>query len=79
MFKREPGHYWVTWSELADAELVARKPGPLIGQWDGNFWWFIRSDIYRFDCEVKVLGSVLAPPQRVPSPRPVPVKVAAHF
>lgn len=63
MLNRQPGYYWITWSELADAELAARNPGPLIAQWDGDVWWFVRSDVYRFDCEVKALGSALAPRQ----------------
>ncbi|HXW25165.1 MAG TPA: hypothetical protein VEK73_10480 [Xanthobacteraceae bacterium] len=61
MSNREPGYYWVTWTDRADADLAARKPGPLISQWDGRVWWFVRSDVYRFDCEVAVLGSLLMP------------------
>jgi hypothetical protein len=77
MFKREPGYYWITWSEWADADLVACKPGPLIAQWDGKVWWLIRSDIYRFDCEVEVLGGALAPPQQSVL-RTVPAHLAVH-
>jgi hypothetical protein len=77
MSERQPGHYWITWSDLADADVAARKPGPLVAQWDGRVWWFFRSDVYRFDCEVEVLGSVLAPP-RQGFPQPVATRVAAH-
>ena len=59
---RTPGYYWVTWTELADAEVAKRRPGPSIAQWDGAVWWFIRSDVYRFDRELKVLGNALTPP-----------------
>jgi hypothetical protein len=76
MLNREPGYYWITWSERADAELAARKPEPLIAQWDGSVWWLIRSDVYRFDCEVEVLGGALAPP-RPSFLRPVSAAVAA--
>jgi hypothetical protein len=72
---RAPGYYWVTWSERADAEFAARRPGPLIGHWDGGAWWFIRCDAYRFDCEVEVLGKALAPPQ--PDFTASPVKLRA--
>jgi hypothetical protein len=77
MFKREPGYYWITWNERADADLAARKPGPLVAQWDGNVWWLIRSDVYRFDCEVEVPSGALAPPQQRVL-RPVLRDVAAH-
>lgn len=76
MFTREPGYYWIAWSERADAELAAPKPGPLIAQWDGKVWWLIRSDVYRFDCEVDVLGAALAPP-RQSMLRPVPARMTA--
>jgi hypothetical protein len=77
MFKREPGYYWIRWTELVDADLAARKPGPLIAQWDGEVWWLVRSDVYRFDCEVEVLGGRLAPPQQS-FLRAVPAGLAAH-
>lgn len=64
MPKRKPGYYWIVWSEHADPALAAHRPGPLIGQWDGTVWWLIRTDVYRFDCEVEVLGSTLSPPRR---------------
>jgi hypothetical protein len=64
MTARELGYYWVTWTDLADEELVACRPGPLIGRWDGKGWWFVRSDVYRFDSEVKVLSDVLVPPRQ---------------
>lgn len=68
MSKRKPGYYWVTWTEHADPDLVTRRPSPLIAQWDGNAWWFVRSDVYRFDCEVQVLASVALPQQDFPPP-----------
>ena len=77
MTKREPGYYWITWTERADADLVARKPGPHIGLWDGSVWWFVRSGVYRFDCEVEVIGSGLAPPRRSLL-RSVPNTLAVH-
>ncbi len=61
---RVPGYYWVTWNGRADAEFAAHRPGPLIGQWDGRVWWFVRCDVYRFDSEVEVLGAALAPLQK---------------
>jgi hypothetical protein len=76
MFEREPGYYWIAWSERADTELAARKPGPLVAQWDGKVWWLVRSDVYRFDCEVEVLDSALAPP-RQSFLRPMPAALAA--
>ena len=61
---RKPGYYWVTCTDRADADLAEREQGPLIGQWDGKVWWFVRSDDYRFDCEVEVLGTILTPPRQ---------------
>jgi hypothetical protein len=54
---REPGYYWITWTKLADEDWAQRHPGPLVSEWDGKRWWITRSDVYRFDCEVQVLGS----------------------
>jgi hypothetical protein len=70
MPRRTPGYYWVTWTNLADADCVARRPGPLVGQWDGKVWWFFRSDVYRFDCEVEVLDEISAPPRQAVSAQP---------
>jgi hypothetical protein len=67
---RAPGYYWITWTDLADADWVARRPGPLVGQWDGEVWWFVRSDIYRFDCEVEVLDEIPAPHWQAVPPQP---------
>jgi len=78
MSQRMPGYYWVTWTDLADADCVARRPGPLVGQWDGEFWWFFRSDVYRFDCEVEVLDLILAPPRAAVSALPPAKLHAAH-
>ncbi|HTP93513.1 MAG TPA: hypothetical protein VMJ52_17345 [Xanthobacteraceae bacterium] len=64
MSKRDPGYYWITWTDRAEPEFARRKPGPLIAQWDGSVWWFVRSDAYRFDCEVEVLGDLLPPTHR---------------
>jgi hypothetical protein len=70
MSMRTPGYYWVTWTELADEEVARRRPGPLVAQWDGDVWWFIRSDTYRFDSEVDVIAEI---PQPVTAgfPRPI--------
>jgi len=54
---RTPGYYWVTWTELADPYLRARRPGPLVGEWDGKVWWFSKIQAYQFDCDVKVISS----------------------
>lgn len=67
---RTPGYYWVTWTDLADADCIARRPGPLVGMWDGEFWWFFRSDVYRFDREVAVLDEISAPPRHALSKQP---------
>lgn len=67
---RTPGYYWITWTDLADADCAARRPGPLVGQWDGEVWWFFRSDIYRFDCEVEVLDEISAPCRQAIAPHP---------
>jgi hypothetical protein len=61
MFQRKPGYYWVAWSERADEELALRRPGPLVAQWDGTVWWFVRSDTYRFECELEVISEISAP------------------
>jgi hypothetical protein len=62
MKHRDKGFYWVEWTHFADAQLVARKPGPLMGEWDGRYWWFTRMHAYCFDCEVRVLSERLQPP-----------------
>jgi len=61
MTERHPGYYWVDWTDRADADVVERKPAPLVGEWDGRVWWFVRMQTYRFDCEVRVLRECLAP------------------
>jgi hypothetical protein len=66
MADREPGYYWIAWSQLADPDLAARRPAPLISRWDGKVWWFVQSDVYRFDCEVEAISGMLAPPRRSP-------------
>lgn len=76
MAMRKPGYYWVDWSDRAHADVAARRPGPLIGQWDGRVWWFVRSDVYQFDCEVRVVGDALAPPRQDSSPPSVKLRVA---
>jgi hypothetical protein len=70
MSERTPGYYWVTWTKLADEEAVLRRPGPLVAQWDGAVWWFTRSDTYRFDSELDVVGEI-PKPVSVEFPRPV--------
>lgn len=63
MSQRTPGYYWAAWTERADKEVASRRPGPFVAHWDGAVWWFILSDVYRFDCELEVLGNILAPPR----------------
>lgn len=70
MLLRMPGYYWVAWTDLADADWVARRPGPVVGWWDGKVWWFVRSEVYRFDCEVEVLEEIPTPPRQAIPPRP---------
>jgi hypothetical protein len=62
MNKRERGFYWVDWTHFADAEIVETRPGPLIGEWDGKYWWFARMQTYRFDSEVRILAHRIASP-----------------
>jgi len=63
MAGREPGHYWVCWSDMADREAITNMPAPLLGHWDGKAWWFPRVDRYFFDAELVVLGERLIPPR----------------
>lgn len=62
MTPRRPGYYWIKWSELADTDVARRRPCPLVGEWDGRVWWLSRSDVYRFDSEVEVIGKALESP-----------------
>lgn len=64
MTQRQPGYYWIAWTDFADIELRNSRPGPLIGEWDGKRWWFVRMDAYKFDCEVEVIGSMLFPSEK---------------
>jgi hypothetical protein len=66
VMQREQGYYWVTWGTLADPDTVHRLPGPRLGWWDGEAWWFVRIDRYYFDSEVMVLGERLAAPALAP-------------
>jgi hypothetical protein len=66
---RAPGYYWVNWSKWADSELAARRPGPLVGEWDGKVWWFSRVDAYQFDCDLIVISN-LSLPRDAPSTTP---------
>jgi hypothetical protein len=63
MAQREPGYYPVVWTDFADIELRTRRPSPLVGEWDGKYWWFTRIDTYKFDCEVEVIGDLIEPQQ----------------
>jgi hypothetical protein len=69
MAERQRGYYWVGWSGWVDAETAERFPGPMLGLWDGQVWWFTRMDRYRFDTEVIVLGERLVPPRAAPGVR----------
>jgi hypothetical protein len=60
--QRERGYYWVDWGAFADAETVHRLPGPRLGWWDGETWWFVRIDRYYFDSEIVVLSERLIAP-----------------
>jgi len=66
MAQRQPGYYAIVWTDFADIELRNRRPGPLIGEWDGKYWWFTRMDAYKFDSEVEVIGDLIDP-RRTPS------------
>jgi hypothetical protein len=76
MMDRTPGFYLVEWSDLADPELAARRPGPLVGEWDGRVWWFSRMQAYQFDCDVKVISELMAITSTV-SPRVTLMSAAA--
>ncbi|MGA2942582.1 MAG: hypothetical protein ABSE50_11160 [Xanthobacteraceae bacterium] len=52
---RKPGYYWINWTGLADPSLATRRPGPLVGEWDGKVWWLSRVQAYQFDCDVTVV------------------------
>ena len=66
MTEREPGYYWIVWTDLADVEVTAKWPGPLLGQFDGRYWWFARMEVYKFDREVEVISSMLVPLEQFP-------------
>jgi hypothetical protein len=70
MAQRQPGYYAVVWTDFADVELRNRRPGPLVGEWDGRYWWFSRMDTYRFDCEVEVVSDLIETRQAVVESRP---------
>jgi len=46
---------------LADPDLTLIKPGPLIGEWDGQVWWLNRVRSYQFDCDVRVISTLRFP------------------
>jgi hypothetical protein len=66
IMQREQGYYWVTWGTLADSDTVHRLPGPRLGWWDGEAWWFVRIDRYYFDSKVVVLSERLTAPALAP-------------
>jgi hypothetical protein len=70
--ERKRGFYWVEWTNFADSELVQRRPGPLVGEWDGRYWWFARMQTYRFDSEVSIVADRLSPPADFSQERPAP-------
>ncbi len=60
MTERAPGYYWVQWrSGWVDDEQ--RRPGPLVGEWDGRVWWFTRLNTYRFASQVEVIAEWPSP------------------
>jgi hypothetical protein len=69
MQQRERGYYWVCWSHRADEETAERLPGPLLGFWDGEVWWFVLKDRYYFNVELIVLSERLVPPRAVDTAR----------
>jgi hypothetical protein len=66
MVQRQPGYYWIVWTDLADLDLRNCRAAPLIGEWDGRFWWFTRMEACKFDCEVEVIGRLLGPREQRP-------------
>jgi hypothetical protein len=73
IMQREQGYYWVTWGALADPDTAHRLPGPRLGWWDGEAWWFVRIDRYYFDSEVVVLSERLIAPVLAPMRKAVGV------
>jgi hypothetical protein len=69
MAQRELGYYWVCWSNRADEKTAERLPGPLLGMWDGEVWWFVRIDRYYFDTELIVLSERLVAPRAIDTAR----------
>jgi len=69
MTQRQLGYYWVVWTDMADIEVRQARPGPLLGRWDGKYWWFVRMEVSKFDCEVEVISDLLEPPLRVSESR----------
>jgi hypothetical protein len=67
MTERAPGYYWVDWRAGWVDDEPDRRPGPLVGEWDGRVWWFSRLDTYRFDSQVEVIADCPAPAAR-PNP-----------
>jgi hypothetical protein len=65
MARRDSGYYWVTWSNWADEESIARRPAPLLGLWDGEVWWFTCLDRYHFDVELIAISERIRPPAAV--------------
>jgi hypothetical protein len=64
--QREQGYYWVDWGALADPDTVRRLPGPRLGWWNGEAWWFVLIDRYYFDSELVVLSERLIAPVLAP-------------
>jgi hypothetical protein len=64
MTERAPGYYWVEWRDGWVDDEPERRPGPLVGEWDGRVWWFTRFEAYRFASQVEVIAECPMPAVR---------------
>jgi hypothetical protein len=72
MTERAPGYYWVEWRAGWVDDEPKHRPGPLVGEWDGQVWWFTRFDTYRFASQVEVIAECPTPAvvPKLNSPQP---------
>jgi hypothetical protein len=61
MSKHAPGYYWVQWRTGWVDDEPERWPAPLVGEWDGQVWWFTRLETYRFASQVEVIAECPIP------------------